>query len=57
MLSLRPGHHASLVVACCGVVLGCIAFVTFVSFFAGMPILAPPSLAPNWAAVQENWRA
>ena len=58
LLSPRLGQRrATLIVACCGVVLGCVsAIVALMTLLLGMPILAPPSLRQNLAVARENWR-
>jgi len=59
LIAPRLGRRrATLIVACCGMVLGCVsAFVALITLLMGMPILVPPSFRENLAAARENWRA
>jgi len=58
LLSPRLGHRrARLIVACCGMMFGCVsAVVALITLLMGMPILAPPSFRQNLAAARESWR-
>src|SRR5262249_26474783 len=59
LLSPRLGRRrATLIVACCGVVLGCVSgFVALITLLMGTPILSPPSFRQNLPAAREDCRA